>query len=246
MKALIVDDEYLPAEYLLALIEKYCPEIHSCEIITDSEQALNHLKQNPVDLLFLDVEMPGQDGFALLLSLPESRIPSVIFTSAYKQYALQAFEVDAVHYLLKPVDSDQLIAAVNRVYREKNEINSKLMTALKAIQKNDPERSFISLPDGTSYNVVSQNEIIRVEGKGSYSTFFLTDGRSMLVSKRIRIYADQLDPELFIRPHQSHLVNLSQVRQFNKSNGGFLELKDGSIIPVSNGLRNKIKARIGL
>lgn len=245
MNAVIVDDEILPASYLQELLGQYCIDVELAKVITDPIQAISYLNTHQVKLLFLDVEMPQMNGFELLRCLHKNHIPKVIFTSAHKHYAPEAFDISALHYLLKPVVPEKLIQAVNRALEDLNSNVDELKNVLDAapvVQKKD----LINLPDGQRYHLVAPEEIVRVEGKGSYSTFYLVDGRSILVSRRIRVYANQLSTELFVRPHQSHLVNKRMVAQFNKSDGGFLEMKDGSIIPVSTGLRKKVKEQFGL
>ncbi len=246
MKALIIDDELQHATLLKALIQEHCPEISEAEIIENPRAAVGHLLHQSVDLLFLDVEMPGMDGFSLLENLPEEKVPRVIFTTGHQRYAMRAFEVEAIHYLMKPIDPDRLREAVARAQRQDKAFNAELLSAIQSISAQPKASELISLPDGASYHVVDPKDIIRVEGKGSYSTFFLVDGRSIMVSKRIRVYALKLDTEHFIKPHQSHLVNKLQVARFNKSDGGFLEMKDGSIVPVSAGLKSQVKAALGV
>lgn len=245
MKAVIVDDERLPAGYLEELIAKHCPEIDHVSIQDDPVSAISHLNTHKVDLLFLDVEMPQMNGFDLLRCIHESHMPKVIFTSAHEHYALKAFDMAALHYLLKPVEPAKLVEAVRRATDDNGQ--SKAIKKVLAEQESvNSQKEVISLPDGQRYHLVAPEEIVRVEGKGSYSTFFLVDGRSIMVSKRIRVYADQLGSELFIRSHQSHLVNKKMVIQFNKSEGGSLELRDGSIVPVSISSRKKVKDEFGL
>jgi len=246
MNAIIVDDEMLPAGYLKELLEEYCPQVDVVKVLTDPIEAISYLNSHRLELLFLDVEMPQMNGFEMLRCLHKHHIPKVIFTSAHKHYAPEAFDISALHYLLKPVIPEKLIQAVNRALEDKGVNDTLLQDVLNAPPKDKPQTDLISLPDGQRYHLVAPEEIVRVEGKGSYSTFHLLDGRSILVSRRIKVYANQLSTELFVRPHQSHLVNKRMVAQFNKSDGGFLELRDGSIIPVSTGLRKKVKEQFGL
>lgn len=246
MNALIVDDERLPAGYLKELIDQHCPEITVAATLENPVEAISYLNTHKVDLLFLDVEMPQMNGFEVLRCLHESQMPKVIFTSAHEHYALKAFDISALHYLLKPVVPQKLVEAVGRALKEQDGDQKALQQMLQPNEGQEGLKEVISLPDGQRYHLVAPEEIVRVEGKGSYSTFYLIDGRSILVSRRIRVYADQLSTSLFVRPHQSHLVNKKMVTQFNKSEGGFLELRDGSIIPVSIGQRKEVKEQFGL
>ena len=247
MKALIVDDEFMPAEFLEELIKKHCPKIIEIEVLNDPEEAILFLCNNKVDLLFLDIEMPGISGFDLLEALPKKTIPPVIFTTAYQEYAMQAFDLNAIHYLLKPIHPQKLIEAVSRVSKSDSNLTARVLSAIQAVKSDEAnEVEKISLPEGQSYHLVSQEDIIQIEGAGSYSTFHLLNDRKIMVSKRMKLYEDQLDQRKFIRTHQSHIVNREYVTTYHRTDGGYLELMNGNTVPISSGLRSSVKERLGL
>lgn len=247
MRAVIIDDEFMPAEFLEELIKKHCPEVYIEEVFTDSEEALTFLQNNEVDTIFLDIEMPGLSGLELIELLPKEKLPQIVFTTAYNQYALKAFELSAVHYLLKPVDPEMLKEAVSRVVLKKEDVSSKVLKALELLNMGtDTQSEKLSLPEGQMYHLVDQEEIIKIEGAGSYSTFYLKDGRKIMVSKRIKLYEEKLNKNLFIRTHQSHIVNKNYIARYNRGEGGYIELSDGSQVPISTGLKSTVKEQLGI
>ena len=244
MHAVIVDDEFMLAEYLEELIRKHCPEISSINTFTDSIEALKFLSGKTPDVLFLDIEMPGLSGFDLLESIPDSHLPPVIFTTAFNKYATQAFEVSAIHYLLKPIDPQKLKDAVGRLSNlERDKFPERLLEALSTFKK-VPET--ISLPEGLDYHIVNVSDILRVEGSGSYSTFHLLEGKEIVVSKRLKVYADRLELQGFIRTHQSHLVNEKYIEKYSRADGGYVELGNGITVPVSPKMKSELKDRLKL
>lgn len=244
MNALIVDDEFMPAEYLETLIQRHCPEITHITVFTDSIEALKHLGNHAVGILFLDIEMPGMSGFDLIESIPAPKLPPVVFTTAYNKYAIRAFDNSAVHYLLKPVEPAKLREAVQRVAaRQETGMPEELSRVLGSIGL---ASKTITLPEGQDYHVVKVNQVIRVEGSGSYCIFHFEDARPITVSKRLKVYADRLDQFGFIRTHQSHLVNPAFIARYSKSDGGFIVLNNGDTLPVSPAMKNEVKAKLGL
>ncbi|MGD1847509.1 MAG: LytR/AlgR family response regulator transcription factor [Salibacteraceae bacterium] len=244
MHALIVDDEYHAAALLEELIHRHCPEITSIEILDDSIEALKSLSKSKPDLLFLDIEMPGLSGFDLVEALPESHLPPVIFITAYQKYASQAFEYAALHYLLKPVAPEKLVAAVHRVRQVHAQQSYQELT--EGLQRFSTQSATISLPEGLDYHIIHLTDILRVEGSGSYARFFLRNGREIMVSKRLKVYADRLCQQGFIRSHQSHVVNRKCIRKYSRADGGFLLLEDGSSVPVSPKMRAELKDTLQL
>ena len=215
MNAIIVDNEFMPAEHLEALVNRHCPEIKEQAVFLNPKDALIHLKKHTVDVVFLDVEMPEMNAFEFIEIAGREALPPVIFTTAHSKYAVQAFQVEALDYLLKPVDPDLLVEAVKKVKVKTTEgLEAKFSNARKALNQ---ELNRIALASGEEYHVVDKSEVIRIEADGSYSTFFLKDGRKITTSRRLNYYSDQFLSENFFKPHQSHLVNLSCVERYSKS-----------------------------
>jgi two-component system LytT family response regulator len=200
------------------------------------------------DLLFLDIQMPGQDGFSLLRSLTEYDF-EVIFVTAYDQYAIQAMRFSAVDYLLKPVDIRELQNAVSRAFKQRqlkvqNQQINHLMQWLKAQSQKEDLQIALSTLQETRF--VKTHEIIRCESSNNYTTFFLNDGTHLLVSKPIYEYDDLLSNHGFLRCHQSHLVNKTYIKSWRKDCGDFLQLTDSTQVPVSRGKKEMIKKALHL
>ncbi|UTW63247.1 response regulator transcription factor [bacterium SCSIO 12741] len=245
MHALILDDEINPANHLKALLKKYCPEVTSITILTNPVEALLYLKKESTQLLFLDIEMPEMNGFEFIEIVGVENLPGVIFTTAHSKYAVQAFRVNPIDFLLKPVDENELVEAVSRVTStEVNDLESKLESLLNHFP--EPFHKRIPLTEGQSYHFVEIDQIIRVKASGSYSEFYLKEGRKILTSRRLKYYADRLEKRGFIRTHNSHLVNVQCVKTFIRSNGGELELEGGHFVPVSLRMKDHVKRKLRL
>ncbi|UTW63116.1 response regulator transcription factor [bacterium SCSIO 12741] len=244
MIALIVDDEPKAAEYLEILLEQHCPKLQVEAVMHEPLGVLKILNSTQIDILFLDIEMPVLSGFELLELVSRDRLPQVIFTTAHLNYALQAYDYSPIHFLLKPIDPEKLKLAVDRAFQMDQKEKYKEVNEL--FRQLGRTNGSITLPDGNDYHVVPLDDIQRIEGSGSYSTFYLTDGSTKVVSKRIKVFVDELEQAGFFRPHQSHLVNLNYVRKFSRSDGGYLTLENGDHVPVSHGMRNAVKERLGM
>ncbi|RYU93123.1 LytR/AlgR family response regulator transcription factor [Emticicia agri] len=248
MKAVLIDDELNNLNNLKALLEAYCPQVEICAMAQTAEQGKTAIYTYQPDLLFLDIQMPDQDGFALLRSLTRYDF-EVIFVTAYDQYAIQAMRFSAVDYLLKPVNITELQAAVARAYKQRqlkvqNQQVIHLMQWLEAQSKKEDLQVALSTAQETRF--VKTNEIIRCESSNNYTTFFLNDKTKLLVSKPIYEYDELLNNYGFLRCHQSHLVNQSFIRSWQKEYGDFLLLTDGTQIPISRGKREVVKKALRL
>ena len=226
MRVVIIDDMELARESLKADLAHFCPEL---ELVGEADgvvSAAKLLKQTAVDLIFLDIQMDDGDGFDVLDIVPEYKA-RVIFTTASDEYAIKAFQYAALDYLLKPIDPELLVTAVEK---------SKLSGVFDGAQKNIlEEKSFdkIVLNTAEEMRVVHVSEIVRCESMGNYTQFFFTDGTKMLVTRTLKDFDQMLADKNFLRVHQSHLVNLDFVNAYVKTEGGYLLLTDKSRIPVS-------------
>ncbi|MGV3561313.1 LytR/AlgR family response regulator transcription factor [Larkinella arboricola] len=243
LKALLIDDEQPNLDNLQALLETYCPQVKICATALNAQDATRLLYTHQPDLMFLDIQMPGQNGFDLLRSLPAYHF-EVIFVTAYDQYAIQALRFSAIDYLLKPVAIEELQAAVERAHRqhhqkEQNKLLQNLMHFLKADPKLDEPR--ITLATAKETRFVKTSEIIRCESSNNYTTFYLTGSETLLVCKPIYSYNDLLGACGFIRCHQSHLVNKMYIKSWKKEFGDFLLLTDGSQVPISRRSKEELK-----
>jgi len=232
MRAVIIDDEKRARVSLRLLIEEYCPTVTivaECENLSEGVKSIR--KYNP-DVVLLDIEMPGHSGLELLDFFEDSDVNfAIIFTTAYNEYALQAFKFSAIDYLLKPINPDQLCEALSRLEKQKQKIAS-----FRILKENirSENLSKIAVPSGNSLIFIDTSKISYIKGEGAYSDVFCNNGTRNLVSRNLKNFEDILcSDNRFARVHKSYIVNLEQVVTYNKADGGTLELEDKSIIPVS-------------
>lgn len=248
MKAILIDDEPHNLSNLRSLLATYCPSVEVCAVALNAEEGKKALSKHQPDLLFLDIQMPEQDGFELLRSLAECNF-EVVFVTAYDQYAIQAMRFSAVDYLLKPVAISELQNAVERATKQRalkvqNQQIGHLMRWLKA--QSQQEELQIALSSWQETRFVKTSEIIRCESSNNYTTFFLTDGSALVVSKPIYEYDDLLSSHGFLRCHQSHLVNKTFIKSWKKDVGDVLLLTNGAQVPISRGKKDAIKKALHL
>ncbi|MCF3110346.1 LytTR family DNA-binding domain-containing protein [Niabella sp. CC-SYL272] len=242
MRAVIVDDEQHNIENLRGILCRNFPgvTILGTASTIDAAAALVRL-QNP-DLVFLDIQMGKETGFDLLKRLPKRGF-DVIFVTAYDQYGIQAIKFAALDYILKPIDENDLQAAIERAmekWRRKQGYSQLdfLINYLKGMGK-VPEKIALPLFQETRY--VSVSSIVRCEAQNTYVYFHLDDGEKVLVSRPLKEYDELLAPCGFIRCHQTHLVNPLFVKSLLKEDGGSLLLANGEKVPVSKAKRDAVK-----
>lgn len=247
IKALILDDELRARNVLAHYIDTLIPEVTQIKQAASVEEALQMLQIYSPDLVFLDVEMPVQNGFDFLKAIGEPEF-EVIFVTAYNQYAIQAIRVSALDYLVKPIDPDDLRAAINRfltkkkTLREKKELYPNL---LANIDKNNSHEFRLAVPsvEGTYFFVL--NDIIRLEANRNYTIIHLRDRKPFLASKTLRYFEELLEAFRFIRIHKSHLVNLQHVIRLS-ANSEFIILSDKSQIEVSRRKKEEVQHQLNL
>lgn len=247
MKALIVDDEASNLENLQQLLKTYADDVHVCAVAESVDEAVSAIKQHQPQLVFLDIQLHAQTGFDLLKQLGEINF-EIIFITAYNQYAIQAIRFSALDYLLKPIDIDELTAAINKArnliqQKQKNERLGYLLEYLKDENKATPR---IALPMLGETRYVNIADIVRCEADNTYTLFVLNNGEKILVSKTLKEYADMLTGHRFLRTHQTHLVNMAYIKSWLREDGGSLLLTDQTKIPISKLNREKVKAALAV
>lgn len=237
IRTVIIEDEKKSTEVLTRLLQKNCPDIIVLGKAETVKQAINLISELKPELLFLDILLPDGNGFDVLERITNPRF-DVIFITASDQFAVKAIKYSAMDYLLKPIDSEELINAVRKVvYKNKfrvlgaNEKN--LRTLLENVRQNENQYSKITLPAGHTYEIVLIKDIIRCEANDNYTFVFLTEGRKFLVSGTLKHYEDLLPEKDFIRVHHSHLINMNHLARFLKEDGGYAVMSDGSKVEVS-------------
>ena len=229
IKSIIIDDEPKARLVLQAVLEQYCPNVTVLEHCADLPSGVKAIKKNKPELVFLDIEMPGHSGLELLdFFAPEEVNFNIIFTTAYNEYALQAFRFSAIDYLLKPIQHNQLMEAVARFEQKKGILQQQQILALQQnlLPNNNIEDKRIIVSAGQSYKLLNPADILMIKGDGAYSEIFLKDGSSMIASKNLKHFEDALlQIPFFFRSHKSYIVNINCVMEYVKSDGGFLKLK---------------------
>lgn len=237
LKTIVIDDELDAVDFISSIIEEYCPGLEVVGKAHDVGQGIEKINELNPDLVFLDVEMPQGTGFDLLTYFPAKEF-DVVFITAFNHYAIKAIKFSAVDYILKPINITEFIGAVEKVIKKRSgngpASQENLRILLENLKTAHPSRLAIPTADGMEY--LNPRDIIRIEADRSYSWFFLTGDRKILVSKHMKEFQDLLNDRYFFRSHNSHLINLRFVKKFIRRDGGFIEMADGSNIPVS---RNK-------
>jgi len=233
IKAIIVDDELTAIKSLKWEIENFCSGVTIMDSFTNPLEAISAINYLKPDCVFLDIEMPEMDGFQLLHQL-NYRDFDLIITTAYDSYALKAFKENAIDYLLKPVDSDDLIKSVSKIKKNKtdNSLGKELQTVIKNLTNtNTPNKIALPLSGRTIF--VYPEDIVYCKSDGNYTTIFFKDGKKEILSKKIKDMEDIFHNNLFFRVHNSYLVNIKHITEFVKSDGQYIVLENGVSIPVS-------------
>lgn len=242
MRAILIDNEISNLENLRTLLEKHCPQVTIMALAHNVNDAVDAIEKHLPHLVFLDIQMGEQTGFDVLKLLPKRNF-EVIFVTAYDQYGIQAVKFAALDYLLKPIDIEELINAVNKAEHKlaTQTQTSQLDFLLQQLKKPVTSVSTIALQMQSEIRYVTLSEIIRCEADNTYTYFFLANSEKILVSKSLKEYADLLRPNGFLRTHQSHLVNPKYVKSWLKEDGGVLLLTSGEKIPVSKPNKETVK-----
>ena len=241
LKALIIDDESKSRKSLLQKLADYCPEIEVTGEAQNGEEGIIAIRQHRPDLIFLDIDMPKMNGLQMLEQLTDFE-GAIIFTTAYNEYAIRAFKFSAFDYLLKPIDIQELKATMerlikarasaeksNRAEAQQNQLNL-LMEQLKG-GPDLPKKIAIHTQEAMYF--FDLDEITRFEANSNYTYIFFANGTKMLASKTLKEFEEILPPKQFFRVHHSFIINLKFVRKYLKSDGGTIEMADGSQVDIS-------------
>ncbi len=240
LKTIIIDDEPDSIKLLELQLAQHCPQIEIAGTYTSSIKALPAIEKLQPDLIFLDIEMPVMNGFELLekiLHLPFS----VIFITAYNEYALKAFRFNAVDYLLKPVEAADLIQAVAKAAQRIKPTNTQLSLMQKQMRGEPATRIAIPGQQG-GVSFIDLNDIIYSEASNNYSKLILADGKQFLISKTLKDVQEVLEEEHFLRVHRQYIINLNHVKQFNR-NEGILTMVNGDHIPIARNQKEKLSEK---
>jgi len=243
---LIIDDEPQNNRILRHFIETYCKDIKVLGEATTIENAIQMIRDQQPQLVFLDIELPGQNAFDLINQLMPVNF-EIIFVTAYKEYAINAIKYNALDYLLKPVSIEELQEAVDKARTRilKKDINDRLSNLLYN-QVHTNENSKIALPtqDGLAFYPI--REIVHCEADGPYTRFHFMQIKSLLVTGTLKEFEELLPREMFFRVHHSYLVNLQRIKKYYKGKGGYLEMDNGETVEVSQRKKEGFMQRLKL
>ena len=239
-KTLIIDDEIHCREYLSDLIEKFCPDLSIVGTAGTVQKAMCIISSEKPDLLFLDIHLSNESGFELLDNVSfNSEKTSVIFTTAYDQFAIKAFRYSAVDYLMKPVNVDELIESVNKFRNNTRSKEYKEIFGMLKKAANQTSFNKLCIPVNNGFQLIDTDTILYFKADGSYTTVSLEKKKALLVSKPLSFFEEIPDEKLFYRVHRSFLVNVTKIVAYD-ANEGYIELVNSEKIPVSNRKRKYV------
>lgn len=240
ISCILIDDELSALKGLAYELKNFEDRVEIKAQFSSAENAIEYLKKQSVDLVFLDIEMPEMSGLAFLERFSERNF-DVIFTTAYSKYAINAVKMGALDYLLKPVDIDDLSQTLTKAEKNlsKKRQEDLLETALDKLNKADFSPKRIKITGEGKINFFNPEDIVYCEAEGSYSTIFFENGKKLLLSQNLKQLENLLPEYIFYRIHNSYIVNLQKVIAYNK-NEGYVELDKNKTIPVSRDKRGEI------
>lgn len=248
ISAIIIDDEVRAVKMLQAILEDTCSDdvtvLATCH---DLPEGIRAIKKHKPNLVFLDIEMPGYSGLQILDFFNEDEVDfDIIFTTAYNDFAIQAFKLSAIDYILKPIQPEQIRSAVDRVKSKLSKTeNIMKFSALKQNMEPDSSKK-ITVAVGQSIKFIEIEQIVYIKAEGAYSEIVLSDDEKLLVSKNLKHFEDTLSVfRNFIRVHKSYLINTKYVSEYVKSEGGYLILKDKYEVSITHDKVDKLIQVLG-
>ena len=242
IRTIIIDDEQNARENLKLILNDFCKNVEVVAEAKSAEEARGLIEKHQPGLLFLDINMPNEDGFDLLASIEDKKF-AVIFVTAHNQFALKALKAGAIDYIEKPIDIEELQQAIDKIdEKKKTAVDFNTIKTLLSAYKNKSET--IAVPTLSGYKIIKMADIVHLEADESYTRIFLADGTKYVSSMTIAKYEKALAGNGFFRVHKSHIVNIkNHLKEFNRQDGNLAIMGNGDIIPVS---RRKLTAFINV
>lgn len=231
INAIIIDDEKRARELLYTLITENCANVNIIDQCVDLPNGVKSIRKNKPDLIFLDIEMPGHTGLELMDFFDEKEINfGIIFTTAYNEFAVKAFKLSAIDYLLKPMQVEDLVGAIARFERRFNLGKEEEV----AVKKPEIQNNKIAIPIGQSIRFIDLNDIVFLKADNTYTEIFLEDNSKLVVSRTLKNFEEVLqDNPSFFRCHKSYMVNRDFIIDYVKSDGGYLVVKNNHQVNIS-------------
>lgn len=244
IRAIVVEDEKSNRDNLAKILSAYCPKVEVLALCASAIEGRKAIAEHSPDLVFLDIEMPGGSGFSLLESMEKINF-EVIFVTAFDHYGIKAVKFCALDYLLKPVDILELVQAVDKVENRMAEKTENLrMKNLLSNRQSKTIHQKIAIPLSDKIEFIEIVSIVRCEGESNYTHIYLKNGEHILASKTLKEFDELLSEHNFLRVHQSHLINLNEIKTYVKADGGYLKMKDGASVSISRQRREMVMERL--
>ena len=243
LTAVLIDDEPNALEVLRLLLQRYCTYVQVLACCDSAQKGMEAIKSLKPNLVFLDIEMPQKNGFDVLTETAAEHY-QVIFTTAYNQFAIKAFKVSAVDYLLKPIDILELQSAVEKARKRQEQEDSSLQIRqlLHNLTGHGRPLQKVAIPVGDGMQLMPPNDIIRAESDSNYTHLFLTSGKKISLAKTLKDVEERMGGYPFFRLPQSHLVNLNHVVKIYKGENGYIITTDGAQIAISRAKKDAFMA----
>ncbi|MCC6701401.1 MAG: response regulator transcription factor [Fluviicola sp.] len=234
MKAIIIDDEPMARQLLNGILQQHCPQVEVVDLCPNLPEGVKSIHKNQPDLVFLDIEMPGHSGLELLDFFNDADVNfSIIFTTAYNQYAIKAFKLSAIDYILKPLDAESIIDAVNRF--EANRNKGMDFSILKENLSSGSQSKKLAIHTVSSILFLELKEICFLKADGAYTQIHSKDGNKIISSRSLKYFEQTLsDHPNFIRCHKSFIVNVDEITEYVKTDGGSLLVNGKHEVAVSS------------
>jgi two-component system LytT family response regulator len=246
--AIVIDDEKSAIVTLNNDLTTYCPEVNVIGSFTKATDAIEFVKQATPGIIFLDIDMPVMNGFDFIQALSKPVVPHIIFVSAYSEFAIKAFKVSALDYLLKPVTPAELTAAVQRAISKNTDIADQNILLKNFVENylSDGPKNKIALPVNDGYHLIDPNHIIYCRADGAYTEVVMDNEKSFLISKTLGRTQELMPAEYFERIHQSYLVNINHIKKFRKGESPVAIMVNNDVVKVSRLNKDRLAQRLGV
>jgi two-component system, LytTR family, response regulator len=244
LKGIIVDDETKSRESLRILIEDFCENVEVCALCQNVEEGIRAINEHHPDIVFLDIQLQRETGFDLLTRIKEVNF-EVIFTTAYSEYAIQAFKFSAIDYLLKPIDINELKRAIGKVNKKLNDtIALRLKHLIQNLRTPTSGNYKLALPTLEGLIFVKITDIICCEASSNYTVIITRDNKKYTVSRTLKEYDELLSDHNFYRIHNSYLINLNEIKKYIRGEGGYVVMNNDQSLAVSKRKKEGFLERI--
>jgi two-component system, LytTR family, response regulator len=244
LRAILIDDDQSNLRALNEKLLKHCPQVEVIGRCDNGEEGIKAIESDKPDVVFLDIEMPVMNGFVMLQQL-KYRNFELIFVTAYDHYAIKAIRYSALDYLVKPVEIDELKAAITKAEANKNSRNSQVQMELLLDHLNNKNPKRITIPTSDGLRFINMEDIVYLEASNNYSHIYLSQNQKLLVSRTLKDFEDILPSETFLRIHHSTIINKYYVEKYIRGEGGQVVMRHGKVLDVSKRKKSEFLLAIG-